>query len=162
MTIGCSSAPTRRILGDKVGIVTGASRGIGAHIARALAGAGAEVVFAARSQDALEILADDLSTLDVRTLAVPTDVTDPAEVEGLVARTVETFGRLDVAVNNAGGGLAGKTPVADNPDDDFRALLELNLAGVHWSMKHELSAMLASGGGAIVNMSSGSGHRASS
>ncbi len=81
-------------------------------------------------------------------------------VERLVADTVETFGRVDLAVNNAGGGFSGKAGVADVTIEDFRGHLELNLTSVFVSMRHEIAAMLASGGGAIVKMSSGSGSRA--
>lgn len=147
-------------LDGRVGIVTGASRGLGAHIARALAAAGADLVLAARSKEPLDVLAAELATEGVRTAVVPTDVTDPAAVEALVHHTVETFGRLDLAVNNAGGGFSGKAPIAEVDDDEFRSMLDLNLVSVQWSMKHQIPAMIGSGGGSIVNLSSGSGHRA--
>lgn len=88
-------------------------------------------------------------------------MTDPDAVEALVARTVSEFGRLDIAVNNAGGGFSGKAAVADVSVEDFRAMLELNLTSVFISMKHEIPTMLA-GGGAIVNMSSESAFNAAS
>jgi NAD(P)-dependent dehydrogenase (short-subunit alcohol dehydrogenase family) len=87
-------------------------------------------------------------------------VTDPEAVEALVARTVATFGRLDIAVNSAGGGFRDKVAVADVSLEDFRSMLDLNLESVFISMRHEIPAMLAGGGGSIVNVSSGSGLRA--
>jgi NAD(P)-dependent dehydrogenase (short-subunit alcohol dehydrogenase family) len=147
-------------LEGKVALVTGASRGIGAEVARALARAGAAVALAARDQEALETLAREINSAGGRSLPVRADVTEPASVQALVARTVQDLGGLDVAVNNAGGGFAGKAPIADVSDADFRHMLELNLTSVFVAMKHEIAAMLATGGGAIVNMSSGSGFRA--
>lgn len=152
--------PQLPVLGNKVGIVTGASRGIGAAIARRLAEAGAHLVLAARDEDALDQLCDNLAAHGRRYVAVPTDVTDPAAVEALVARTVDTFGGLDLAVNNAGGGFIGKAPIASLDLGDFRAQLDLNLTSVFCAMTHQIAAMIARGGGTIVNMSSGSGSRA--
>jgi NAD(P)-dependent dehydrogenase (short-subunit alcohol dehydrogenase family) len=156
-----SDAPAPRVLEGKVAVVTGASRGIGADVARALAAAGADVALAARDQQALDELAGELQGAGCRALAVSTDVTAPGSVEALVARSVETFGHLDCAINNAGGGFTGKAPIADVALHDFQRMLELNLTSVFVSMKHEIAAMLQSGGGVIVNMSSGSGFAAS-
>jgi NAD(P)-dependent dehydrogenase (short-subunit alcohol dehydrogenase family) len=147
-------------LAGKVAIVTGASRGIGAVIARAFAQAGADLVLGARSLGPLEALADELTGAGHRAVALPTDVTDEAAVQRLVARSVEQFGRLDAAVNNAGGGFSGKAPIAEVESSEFRAALELNLTAVFLALRHQIPAMIDSGGGAIVNMSSGSGFRA--
>ena len=89
-------------------------------------------------------------------------------MSALVATTIDVLGGLDIAVANAGGavgpagggGFAGKGPLEDVPDEEFRRMLELNLISAFSCMKHEIPAMLASGGEAIVNMSSGSGFRA--
>ena len=89
------------LLDAKVAIVTGASRGIGAATARTLARAGAAVVLAARDEDALASVAEHISAAGGRALVVPTDVGDAATVERLVARTVDAYGRLDIAFNNA-------------------------------------------------------------
>jgi NAD(P)-dependent dehydrogenase (short-subunit alcohol dehydrogenase family) len=148
------------VLAGRVALVTGASRGIGADVARALARAGAAVALGARDQDALEQLAGEISAADGRALPVRADVTDSASVRALVARTVDELGGLDIAVNNAGGGFAGKAPLGAVPEDEFRRVLELNLTSVFVAMRHEIAAMSVSGGGAIVNMSSGSGFRA--
>ena len=85
-------------------IVTGASPSIGAEAARAFAAAGAAVALAARTADALESVAQDIVAAGGQAIAVTFDVTDAEAVEQLVARTVQTFGRLDAVLNNAGGG----------------------------------------------------------
>ena len=87
---------------------------------------------------------------------MPTDVTDPESVARLVEQTVKTFGRLDVAFNNAGAGQM-PTPLADISFEDFETGLKTNLYGAFLGMKYEIPAMLAVGGGAIVNMSSTAG-----
>ena len=144
-------------LADRVAIVTGASRGIGAATARALADAGAAVVLAARDERALTDVANDIARDGGRALVVPTDVTDPESVARLVERTVAEHGRLDVAVNNAAGGGHRPTPLADVDVADYDSALATTLRGVFLALKHEIPAMLASGGGAIVNMASTAG-----
>jgi NAD(P)-dependent dehydrogenase (short-subunit alcohol dehydrogenase family) len=144
-------------LDKKVAIVTGASRGIGAATARALAAAGASVALAARDLDALDRLADEIAAAGGRALAVRTDVAEPAAVEELVARTVAEFGGLDIAFNNAAGGGHPPTPLTDVAVEDFDSALAINLRGTFLCMKYEIPAMLDGGGGAIVNMSSTAG-----
>jgi NAD(P)-dependent dehydrogenase (short-subunit alcohol dehydrogenase family) len=144
-------------LDKKVAIVTGASRGIGAATARALAAAGASVALAARDVDALDRLADEIAAAGGRALAVRTDVAEPAAVEELVARTVAEFGGLDIAFNNAAGGGHPPTPLTDVAVEDFDSALAINLRGTFLCMKYEIPAMLDGGGGAIVNMSSTAG-----
>ena len=143
-------------LHGKVAIVTGASRSIGAASARAFADAGAAVVLAARTAQAIATIADEINASGGRALAVPTDVTDPASVERLIEQTVSTFGRLDVAFNNAGAGHL-PTPLADISFEGFEAGLKANLYGAFLGMKYEIPAMIAAGGGAILNMSSTAG-----
>jgi NAD(P)-dependent dehydrogenase (short-subunit alcohol dehydrogenase family) len=157
-TRGQVAASPPRLLAGKVAIITGASRGIGAVAARAFAEAGAAVVLAARDEAALSAVADQITAGGGRTLAVPTDVGDPEAVERLVQRTTEAFGRLDAAFNNAGAGHMPK-PLADVGVDEFDSTVRSHLRGVFLCMKYEIPAMLASGGGAIVNMSSGAGLR---
>lgn len=143
-------------LEGKVAIITGASRGIGAAAARRFAQEGASVVLAARSQNALDQLAQEIKTAGGRALAIPTDVTDPAQVEILVRQTLAEFGRLDIAFNNAGEGQR-PTPLADLAIEAFDRAVQMNLRGIFLAMKYEIPAMLAGGGGAIVNMSSTAG-----
>ena len=141
---------------NRVAIVTGASRGIGAATARAFAQAGVAVALAARDGNALTALAREIEAAGGRALAVPTDVTEPAAVAALVEQTVATFGRLDAAVNNAGGGHR-PTPLAELSVEEFDAAVRLNLRSVFLGMKFEIPAMLVSGGGAIVNLTSTAG-----
>jgi NAD(P)-dependent dehydrogenase (short-subunit alcohol dehydrogenase family) len=145
-----------RTLDGKVAIITGASRSIGAASARAFAEAGAVVVLAARTEAALAAIAEEIESTGGTALAVRTDVTDPQSVASLVELTVRTFGRLDVAFNNAGSGQTPK-PLADIAFEEFEAGLKANLYGAFLGMKYEIPAMLANGGGAILNMSSTAG-----
>jgi NAD(P)-dependent dehydrogenase (short-subunit alcohol dehydrogenase family) len=145
-------------LTDRVAIVTGASRGIGAATARALAEAGARVALAARDAARLEQLAAEIETAGGTALSVPTDIGEPDDVERMVARTLDVFGRLDIAVNNAAGGGHPPTPLTDVATTDFDSALAINLRGTFVCLKHEIAAMLGSGsGGAIVNMTSTAG-----
>ena len=150
-------AETERMLEGRRAIVTGASRGIGAEIARAMARAGAAVVLAARDAEALARVADEIARRGGRAVAVPTDVSDPAAVERMVATAVDELGGLDIAVNDAAGGGHPPTPLADVSPEQFRSALTISLEGVFLSLKHEIPAMLATGGGAIVNMASTAG-----
>ena len=147
-------------LAGKVAIVTGASRGIGAAVARAFSQAGAAVALAARDTAALDRLADELRACGGSALAVPTDVTDADAVARMVERVVAEFGHLDLACNNAAGGGHPPTPLAEVPVEAFDSGLAVSLRGVFLAMKHEIPAMLDTGGGAIVNTSSTAGLQA--
>jgi len=140
-------------IAGSVGIVTGASSGIGAATARSLHARGMKVALAARRGDRLAALAADLPGA----LAITTDVTDARQVDDLVRATLEAFGRIDVLVNNAGQGL--HVPVEDAELDDMRAVLELNVLAPLALMKAVLPSMRSRGGGAIVNISSGTTRR---
>jgi len=133
---------------DKVVIVTGASMGIGEATARALAREGALVVLAARSEEALEKLADELP----RSLVVRTDMMREADITNLVQKTMDEFGRVDVLVNNAGQGLYGA--VENVNIDDYRKIFELNVIGPLRAMHAVIPIMRKQGGGSIVNISS--------
>jgi NAD(P)-dependent dehydrogenase (short-subunit alcohol dehydrogenase family) len=133
---------------EKVAIVTGAASGIGAQTARRLAEGGAHVVVADRNEaGAKEVAAEFGGT------AIALDVTDPAAVEQAVAEIERQFGRLDLAVNNAGVGSVRK-PLSDTTLEDWRHIVGTNLDAVFYCMKFELAAMKRSGGGAIVNVAS--------
>ncbi|MGD0448099.1 MAG: SDR family oxidoreductase [Candidatus Dormibacteria bacterium] len=131
-----------------VAIVTGASSGIGAATARLLSERGARVVLAARRADRLEALAAELPGA----MAVPTDVTDSAQLAHLMGRCLDVHGRVDVLVNNAGQGL--HVPLLELRADDLRAVFELNVIAPLIAMQAVIPSMRAQGGGAIVNVSS--------
>ncbi|WP_285479934.1 SDR family NAD(P)-dependent oxidoreductase [Amycolatopsis sp. NBRC 101858] len=135
------------MLTDKIALVTGASRGIGAAAARLFAREGATVVLAARTEAALKDLADEIPGSSY----VVTDLGDTASIERAVATVLDRHGRLDVAFNNAGVGVPPH-PIADFPEDDFDLVLRVNLKGVFYAVSAEVKAMTA--GGAIVNTSS--------
>jgi NAD(P)-dependent dehydrogenase (short-subunit alcohol dehydrogenase family) len=143
-------------LHGKVAIVVGASRGIGAAAGRALARAGATVVLASRSESQLKELADDIASARGLADPIPADVTRPDSIEELVRQTIEHHGRLDAAFNNAGEG-ALQGPLADVDPSAFDRVLDVNLRGTFVCMRHQIPAMLASGGGSIVNMASTAG-----
>jgi NAD(P)-dependent dehydrogenase (short-subunit alcohol dehydrogenase family) len=150
-------ADSRISLDGRVALVTGASRGIGASCARAFSRAGASVAVAARNEAALQGLATEIESAGGVALVVPTDVTDASAIERLVERTMERFGRLDMACNNAAGGGQAPTRIVDLPIEAYDGALTATLRSVFLSMKYEIRAMLESGGGAIVNMGSTAG-----
>jgi NAD(P)-dependent dehydrogenase (short-subunit alcohol dehydrogenase family) len=148
-----STTPVQQPFEGRVALVTGASRGIGEVTARAFARAGAAVVLAARSQQALEEIAESIQKDGGRALAVPTDVGDAGSVERLVRQAEDTFGRLDFAVNNATDGPM-PAPLAEIDAEEFDLGIRINVRGTFLGMKYQIPAMLRSGGGAIVNMAS--------
>jgi len=137
-------------LRDKVVIITGASMGIGAATARAFAQAGAKVVLAARSGDLLTALAREIG--EERALAVPTDVTKRAQVDTLMRRAVEKFGRIDILVNNAGVGMAGA--IATLNPANFEKIFATNVLGPVYAMQAAAPYLRQNGGGIILNVSS--------
>jgi len=141
------------MMAGKVALVLGASRGIGAAAARAFAKAGAKVALAARSPGPLEELARELRESGAEALAIPADAADAASLRALVEQVLGAFGRLDAAFNNAGATHL-PAPLADLSVEDIETTISANLRATLLAMKFEIPALLASGGGAIVNMSS--------
>jgi NAD(P)-dependent dehydrogenase (short-subunit alcohol dehydrogenase family) len=138
---------------DKVALVTGAASGLGLATAKAFAEAGASVVLADINQKQVEGAAKELAKKGYSTLAVTCDVSDDAQVEAMVKKTVATFGRLDAAYNNAGiQNVLAET--ADSSREDYDRVMAVNLRGVWACMKFELQVMREQGSGAIVNCSS--------
>jgi NAD(P)-dependent dehydrogenase (short-subunit alcohol dehydrogenase family) len=141
-------------MSGKIALITGASSGIGRATAEAFAAKGAKVALAARREDELAGLVSEIETRGGAATFVKTDVSIAKDVERMVKHTIETFGRLDYAVNNAGieGHLSG---ITDLPEEEWDRVLDINLKGTFLCMKYEASAMLAAGqGGAIVNVGS--------
>lgn len=152
-------------LSDDVAVVTGAGRGIGEGIAHTLADAGAAVVCAARRADEVQRVAADIRAKGGRAVALPTDVTDNAQVEALAQTAIREFGHLDIWINNAGGSPI-QAPLTQLDPAEWDATMRLNLTSI-WVCTNT-AARLMRDGGRIVNISSkaavntvmGSGHYA--
>ncbi len=147
-------------LDGKIALVVGASRGIGAAIARTLATAGATVIVAARDPESLRHVADSIKERNGSAATVVADVTDEASVAAAVAACVDQFGRLDIAVNNAAAHGSRPVRLAELPVDQLDRTLAVSLRGVFLGMRHQIPAMLATGGGSIVNIASTAGLQA--
>jgi NAD(P)-dependent dehydrogenase (short-subunit alcohol dehydrogenase family) len=155
MSTTAENSPSDGILASfglpgRVALVTGASSGLGAGFAVALAEAGADVVLGARRLEGLERTAAVIETLGRRSLSVRTDVTDPLQCEAMVAAAMERFARVDVLVNNAG--VTSVVPAVKEHPDDFRRVVDVNLMGAYWMAQACARVMLP--GSAIVNVSS--------
>jgi 7-alpha-hydroxysteroid dehydrogenase len=142
-------------LTDRVAVVTGAGRGIGAGCARAFAEAGADVVIAARTKEQLDEVAADVQAHGRRALVVPMDVSEIDNLERLVDVTVSEFGRIDIVVNNAGGSMPA--PLTDTSVKMFESAFHFNVTTAFALSKAALPHLLESGNGAIVNISSAMG-----
>lgn len=141
---------------EKVALVTGGTSGIGRETAIQFARSGAKVVIAGRRSEQGEAVVKEIEADGGQAYFQQADVTKEDQVERLVGATVERFGRLDIAFNNAGIELTG--PVAEVTEADYRKVFDINVLGVFLSQKYEIPAMVKSGGGVIVNTSSIVGH----
>jgi 3-oxoacyl-[acyl-carrier protein] reductase len=147
-------------LADRIAIVTGAAKGMGCDICLTLAREGAHLVLAARELPPLEKLAREVEALGRRARVVACDVTQEAQVEAMVARTLEAFGgRIDILVNAAGVTGPVETPVWEIKAEDWDLVLAANLRGTFLPTKHVLPTMIAQRYGKIVNISGTSGLR---
>jgi NAD(P)-dependent dehydrogenase (short-subunit alcohol dehydrogenase family) len=148
-----ADARTQEVLGGRMALVTGASRGLGRAIAVALAGAGADVAAGLRDVSRDGGVIDEIRGVGRRAIAVQMDVTKAEQVNDGVQTVVRELGALDVLVNNAGGG-AGLTPAEAISLSDFRRTIDLNLTGTFVACQAAFPAMRAQGFGRIVNISS--------
>lgn len=139
-------------LEGRVAIVTGAGRGIGASLARALATAGADVVLAGRTQATLDAMGTELRALGRRVEVVPTDVRKLADADHLVAVALEAFGVIDVLVNNAGVG--SPRPFLETTDDDWDAVFDTNLRGTFLVTRAVGRHLVERRAGKVINVAS--------
>ena len=146
------SVMDRFALHDRTAVVTGSTRGLGRAFARALAEAGANVVIVGRDADAAAEVEEELASVGARTATVLADVTVRADVERMLARTVEVFGRADVLVNNAGTCI--HKPAVDVTDEEWRQVMDVNLDGLWIASQVFGRHMIEAGGGSIVNVGS--------
>ena len=137
----------------RVAVVTGAASGIGEACARTFASGGAKVVVADTNRDHGERVVDAIGQAGADARFLEVDVSKPEAAEHMVTRTLEAFGRLDIAVNNAGIG-GELNPTGDYSIEGWNRVIDINLNGVFYCMRHEIPQMLEQGGGAIVNMAS--------
>ena len=143
---------------NKVVIITGAASGIGRAAALAFASEGARVAILDRSVHALQEVEGILRKAEGEVLAIPCDVSEPNQVQAAMAQVIQTFGRLDVAFNNAG--VENKAaPVHEIELAEWDRILGINLRGLFVCMKHELAQLVQQGGGVVINTSSGAGIR---
>jgi NAD(P)-dependent dehydrogenase (short-subunit alcohol dehydrogenase family) len=144
-------------LNQRVALVTGGGLGIGRESALALARAGAKVVIVDIDEQAGEETASLARASGAESIFIKADVAHAADVEAMIEETVETFGRLDCAINNAGIQGPVYVPTADYDEEDWDRVIEVNLKGVWLCLKFEIKQMLQQNGGTIVNMSSAAG-----
>ena len=141
----------------KVVVITGASSGLGEATARLLSAQGASVVLGARRIDRLRVLADELSRRGGKALAVPTDVIQCDQVKRLVDAAVQTYGRIDVMINNAG--LMPQALLERLKIDEWNQMIDVNIKGVLYGIAAALPHMKQQKAGHFINVSSVAGHR---
>lgn len=144
-------------LDGKVTIITGGNSGVGAATARLFAKEGAKVVISARRQVQLDEVAAAIRADGGEVLSVVTDISKPEDVKNLVAKTVETFGKIDVLVNNAGVLEAGLKPIDRVLDEDMERIINTNTKGTMYAIREASAEMLKAGQGSIVNVASVAG-----
>ncbi len=149
---------TDAALRNKVALVTGAGRGIGKAVALAYAAAGAAVACAARTQHELEATVQTIQTAGGKAIALTTDVSQEMQVQHMLKNTIEAFGGLDILLLNAGID-NDRQPVESSDPDAWRTTLEVNLIGAYLCIQAAIPHLKARGGGKIITMGSGMGHK---
>ena len=145
---------TKRRFGGQVAFITGGGSGIGRAIAEALAREGAVVAVAGRRKEKLTEVTRAIEASGGRALAVACDVTDEASLQAAIRTTLDTFGRLDVLHNNAGGSTPQDNTVVEAPIEEFWRVIRLDLFGTFLGCRYGIPAITRSGGGAVINMTS--------
>lgn len=147
-------------LDGKVAVVTGAGTGLGKGMALALADAGADIVAAARRPGPIEATARQVVALGRRALAIPTDITDSAQVNSMVERAIAELGKIDILINNAGGGGPSRgRPLWEISDTEWRQGVDADLSGTFYCCRAVARHMVERRSGTIINVASGSGMR---
>lgn len=153
-----TDSDSQQPLAGQVAIITGGGRGIGRAIAIAYAEAGANVCVTARTASEIDQVAAEIKQSSGRAIAVTCDVSDRASVESMIEKAVGEFGRLDILMNNAGGGLE-RTLVGEDDPDVWQSVVEINLLGTYFCTRAALPHLKADNGGKIINVGSGMGHQ---
>lgn len=144
---------------NKVVLITGTSSGIGKGAALFFANKGAKVALASRNKAANEELLNEIKAMGQEAIFIPTDVSQPEDVKNMVEKTVEAFGTIHIAINNAGIEGTPGVRATDYDEQVWNSVVDVNLKGVWLSMKYEIPVMLSGGGGSIINISSLAGLR---
>ena len=155
--IGVKDIGMSNNIAGKVVVITGASSGLGEAAARSLAALGASVVLGARRADRIQSIADELSRDSGQALAIETDVTHFDQVKRLIDAAVQTYGRIDVMINNAG--LMPMSPLERRKIDDWNRMIDVNIKGVLYGIAAALPYMQRQKAGHIINVSSVAGHK---
>lgn len=139
-------------LKNKIAIVTGAGRGIGRDISLGLAEAGCHLVVCSRTESELNSLADEIRKLGSKVIVAKCDISKPEDIDNVIERTLDEFGKIDILINNAG--LTKKHPAEDFPLEDWNQIIQVNLTGVFLFAQKAGKVMLDQGQGSIINISS--------
>lgn len=153
-----TDSDSQQPLGGQVALITGGGRGIGRAIALAYAKAGAIVCVTARTSSEIDNVAAEITEAGGRALAITCDVSKRSSVESMIDQAISEFGRLDILMNNAGGGLE-RTLIGEDDPDVWQQVVEINLLGTYFCTRAALPHLKADGGGKIINVGSGMGHQ---
>ncbi|MGE1114003.1 SDR family oxidoreductase [Priestia megaterium] len=139
-------------LTGKTAIITGGGRGLGEQMAEGLAEAGANIVLCSRKKEACQQVADRLARLDVKTLALTCDISQPEDIKNVVHQTIETFGRIDILINNSGA--TWGAPVEEMPLEAWQKVMNVNVTGTFLMAQEAGKEMIKQKAGKIINIAS--------